>query len=47
MHRQSWYRFYPSATLVAMLLVRGGVEINPGPFASIVLIDNIDNIDIS
>ena len=36
--RQSWYRFYPSATLIAMLLVMGGVEINPGPFANIILI---------
>ena len=36
--RQSWYRFYPSATLTAKLLVMGGVEINPGPFANIILI---------
>ena len=36
--RQSWYRFYPSATLIAMLLVMGGVEINPGPFVNIVFI---------
>lgn len=36
--RQSWYRFYPSASLIAMLLVIGGIEINPGPVGNIAFI---------
>ena len=32
--RQSWCRFYPSASLIAMLLVIGGIETNPGPIGS-------------
>ena len=36
--RQTWYRFYPSATLIAMLLVIGGIEVNPGPIGNIVFI---------
>ena len=36
--RQSWYRFYPSASLIAMLLVIGGIEINPGPIGNITFI---------
>ena len=36
--RQSCYRVYPSASLIAMLLVIGGIEINPGPIGNIVFI---------
>ena len=36
--RQTWYRFYPSATLMAMLLEIGGIEVNSGPIGSIVFI---------
>ena len=37
-HRQSWYIVYPSTALIAMLLVIGGIEVNPGPIANITLI---------
>ena len=36
--RQPWYRLYSSGSLIAMLLVIGGIEINPGPVGNITFI---------